>query len=585
MEFRVLGPVEARDGDRRLTFDGAKPRTVVAALLLARETELTDARLGTLLWGSAPPATATSQIHTYMSRLRKRLGPGCRIVRQHSGYLLRTGPAWVDRLEFERLSGLGQRHLAAARYELAAAQLTSALALWRGRALADVTDFLANAEGPRLEEARLAALESRIDADLALGRHTLLVPELTGLVAEHRLRERFRAQLMTALYRCHRQADALAVYDRGRRILAEELGVSPSEALDRVYYAILRRDQPGTGWTIRSRQTVRPAMLPADIATFTGRAADLTLLAAGARRRFMVIGMPGVGKTALAVRASHACAGEFPDGQLYADLGGAGRRPPDPAEVLTWFLRALGTPDHAIPATVDERIQLYRSRLARRRMLVLLDGVAADAQLLPLLPGESACLVIVTGRTWLGTAAELDVIDLDVLDPSESLALLGKLAGPRRLAAEPAAAERLAELCGHLPLALRAAGARLAAKGHWSISHLVRRITAAPSIVDELGPRVRETIEHGCRNLAGGLLPGLRRLATLPSPEFPLWAAARALAIAPRAAEDILEHLIDTRLVRPAPPDANGQPRYRIHALVRQTILNMPTHDKNTRSA
>ncbi|MER5467630.1 AfsR/SARP family transcriptional regulator [Streptomyces sp. NPDC002685] len=239
MEFRILGPVEVRDGQRRIALAGTKMQTVLAALLLARGRTVSDDRMSALLWGWEPPTTRNAQICTYVSRLRKQLGPDIELVRRTPGYLIRTGPARLDLLEFERLADLGRKAQARGRYGEAAGLARSALDLHRGSPLADVTDFLADAERPRLEEAWATVLEQRIEADLELGRHSALVPELTGLVQEYPVHERLRSYLMIALYRCDRQADALAVYRTGCRVLAEELGIDPGPALTQAHQAVL----------------------------------------------------------------------------------------------------------------------------------------------------------------------------------------------------------------------------------------------------------------------------------------------------------------------------------------------------------
>jgi SARP family transcriptional regulator, regulator of embCAB operon len=242
MEYRILGPVEARTNGREVSLDGEKQRTVLAALLIARNGVLSDARLSDLLWGQRPPATLNAQIYTYVSRLRKSLGPGVNITRRAPGYTLHIGSAWFDLAEFEHQVRSGRAALVSGSYAESVRLLGAALALWRGPALANVTEHLAAEEGPRLEEAMINALEWRIEADLALGRHTRVLSELTRLVHEHPLHERFRAQLMTALYRCDRQAEALDLYNDGRRLFAEELGIDPGEMLREVHQAILTAD-------------------------------------------------------------------------------------------------------------------------------------------------------------------------------------------------------------------------------------------------------------------------------------------------------------------------------------------------------
>jgi SARP family transcriptional regulator, regulator of embCAB operon len=235
MEFHVLGPVGARIDGVEVGLDGAKQRTVLAALLLSENHLVPDSRLSTALYGWNPPTTASAQIYNYVSRIRKHLEPGVEITRMRPGYLLRAGDSWFDHIEFERLAVQGRAALQAGAHEQAATSLRAALVLWRGPALADVSEHLAASEGPRLDEARLTVLEDCAQAELALGRHRQLVPELTALVAAEPLRERLRDLLMTALYRCERQADALRVYHEGRRLLSQKLGVDPGVGLDGTY--------------------------------------------------------------------------------------------------------------------------------------------------------------------------------------------------------------------------------------------------------------------------------------------------------------------------------------------------------------
>lgn len=570
MELRVLGTVEAVTGDRLLSLRGTKPRTLIATLALSHGETVPDTRLSAMLWGTRPPATASSQLYTYMSRLRKLLDPDVEIVRKPPGYLLDLGATALDYADFTHLTEQGQELLAAGEHEAAANRLDLALARWHGRALGGVTTFLAEAEGPRLNDARLAALEARVAAELALGRHHTVIPELTALVAEHPLRERLRAQLMIALSRDNRQAEALAVYDAGRRRLADELGIAPGALLSETFRTILRGAQPQTTRSAPARSHSPPATLPPDVSDFTGRERLLTALTSSTDR-VIITGMAGVGKTALAVRAAHEIADSFPDGQLFVDLGGAEDRPRDPAEVLGWFLRMLGTPD--VPPTIDERTQLYRTRLTGQRVLIVLDNAGSGTQLAPLLPTATTCRVIATARRHPTVLAGATTVELDVLPPSDSLAMLTAIVGRDRVRSEPDAARQLSELVGHLPVALRVAGARLAAWQGRPLSHLVRRLTSAPSILDELVVAeldVRARLAHSCRGLGEVQLAALQRLSHLASADIPLWAAARSLAMSPAAAETLLDDLVEARLVQLGHPDPNGQPRFRIHPLIRE---------------
>ncbi|UXY19870.1 regulator protein [Streptomyces cynarae] len=277
MEFRLLGNVEVLGERGAVPLPGAKVRTALAALVLARGWPVPDSALTSALWGWHPPDTRTAQLYTYMSRLRRLLGPSVRLERQQSGYLLHAEDAAVDVLEFEQLAAEGARALRQRQFERASRRLGQALRLWRGTALADVTEHLADAERPRLEEARALALEDRLEADLSLGRHRELIAELTGLVHAFPLRERLRAQLMTALYRCDRQSDALAVYHHGRQLLADELGVDPGPTLSAAYQTVLNNTPvlavPPTGRAaapVPAAAADAPAMLPPPRTTSPG---------------------------------------------------------------------------------------------------------------------------------------------------------------------------------------------------------------------------------------------------------------------------------------------------------------------------
>ncbi|WP_345017434.1 AfsR/SARP family transcriptional regulator [Streptomyces shaanxiensis] len=239
MKFRILGPIDVLLNGDAIQLGGTKPKTVLAALLMADGQVVTDSRLGYLLWRDRPPKTCDAQIYTYISRLRKSLDGQVSITRQGHGYAMSVGDAWCDWKDFTRLSRMGRDALTERRFRLAAKYLSDALSLFRGNALTDGTEHLLTEESPGFEEARMTALEGRIEAFLALGRHTDLVPELLKMVTRHPFHERVRAQLMLVLHRCGRQSEAIAVYHEGRQMLAEELGVDPSQVLTDVYQGIL----------------------------------------------------------------------------------------------------------------------------------------------------------------------------------------------------------------------------------------------------------------------------------------------------------------------------------------------------------
>ncbi|MFE7329712.1 BTAD domain-containing putative transcriptional regulator [Streptomyces sp. NPDC057565] len=595
MKFSILGPVEASVDGADIPLDGTKQRTTLAALLLARGHMVTDDRLSTLLWGWEPPATMSAQIYTYISRLRKRLGPGIRLERRGPGYWLDIGPAGFDWAEFERLAGIGTRALSGGRFEQAARDLREALSLWSAPALSNTTDFLGEIELPRLEEAYMAALESRIEADLAMGSHAALIAELTPLVARHPLRERLRAQLMTALYRSERQAEALAVYRAGRRTLREELGIDPGQALRTVHDAILTGDLdgPAAGAAILSASShswngLVPAMLPSDTTDFHGREKQLAEVTALLRphaahpHRAVITGMSGIGKSALAVHAAQLSREHFPDGQLYVDLRDARGRAKDPYEVLGWFLHALGTPEGDLPVSLDERSQLYRSRLAGRRVLVVLDNTEDDRQTRPLLPGGQLCRTIITGRSPLSGLEGIRLVHLGLPDPDEATGLLARLVGADRVAAEPEAAARLVELCDRLPLALRIAATRLTANPRWRLSRLVARLAPEEHRLSELrlgSHDLRASLHLGHTALDAESRRAFRELARGCAAGLSAREAAEVLGVCEERAEWVLEALADARLIEVSGVCTDERLHYRFLSLVRLFAQEQPASE------
>ncbi|MDH6576344.1 AfsR/SARP family transcriptional regulator [Kitasatospora sp. MAP5-34] len=590
MEFQLLGPIGARQNQNVVPLSGTKIHTVLAALLLYRGTVVSDDRLSTALWGWDPPATRNAQIYTYVSRLRKRLGPEVDLVRQSQGYLIRTGTARLDVEEFERSARLGREALDQHRYYDASVHLGSALALWQGPALANVTDHLADAERPSLDEARVVVLEDRIEADLALSRHRELVPELTGLLAEHPLRERLRAQLMTALYRCDRQGDALATYQAGRRVLAEELGVDPGPVLTDVHRTILRGDLPAAPQAPAAPRVVIPAqrvaarpvpaMLPPELLDFAGRRADLARIrgvlapeGGGRAGAVLLSGMPGIGKSALAVQAAHAVRGRFPDGQLYTDLRRPDGSPKNPWEVLSLFLHALGVDAARASGDLDELVGLYRTHTAGKRLLVVLDRAASDLQLGPLLPNDPGVGVLITSRGHLAAAPSLTV---PLLDDGEALELLMAIAGPDRIGENPDAAQSIIAACAGLPLALRIAGLRLATRPHWSTGQLARRLAIPSTRLEELSfgeLAVSHRLLSPLKGVSAQARHALPKLATIPQPTFSAEAAAVVLGTAEGPTERVLDDLVEARLLEVR---ADRRPLYGFHELVRLLARTLP---------
>ncbi|OKK14736.1 hypothetical protein AMK16_29755 [Streptomyces sp. CB00455] len=588
MEFCLLGPVEARREGRPVGLSGAKMRTLLAALLLARGRVVPDSRLSWLLWGMCPPVTMSAQIYTYVSRLRKLLEPEVTIVRRAPGYAIEAEGSRIDIVEFERLERLGRTALQERRYDEAGTLLGKALDLWRGPALGHTTEFLVEHEEPQWEEGRAAALENRMEADLALGRHQQVTAELTRLVGEFPLRERMRAQLMTALCRSGRQADALRSFHEGRGALADELGVEPGSELTDAYQAVLDGSlatapaRPATGMVVFASGPA-PAMLPAEPGPFVGRERELEavrrLLAPSEHvRRGLITGMAGVGKTALALRAARGCAQDFPDGQLYADLSDGEGRAKDTRAVLVRLLRALGHEAAGSAACdLDDLVRLYRARTDGAKLLVVLDNVADGAQLSALLPAGAEAAVLVVGHTHLSVATGPHTVAVEPMGEDDSLGLLAAAAGADRVAADLAAARRIAEHCDGLPLALRIAGARLVSRPRWSVGLLAGRL-------EDPGNRLRE-LRFGDLDLARSLRAWLRRTGVDPDVlrrftalggrSFCAATAATLLGLSHATTEDLLEQLADASLIEPADP-AGGVLQYRFHRLVLLYARSLP---------
>src|ERR1700733_12735692 len=492
LRFRVLGPLEVWTGQDWSGIGAPKWRALLAVLLLSQGQAVSTDRLIAAVWGDRPPDRAANLVSIYVLRLRRVLGDrdGHLLTTRAPGYQLRLQPGELDAEQFQALAGQGRKALAEGDFRAAADVLAEALGLWRGRALADVPPFaLVTGEAERLEGSRLTALELRIEADLGCGMHAHLGPELRRRFSAQPLREGLWGLLMQALDAAGRHAEALAAYGQARKVIAEELGVDPGPELQRLYQALLTADlvprqqraspaaaspaaaspaaaspaaaspaaaspegempagrvsrRPGAGSSLRRV----PAQLPADVADFTGREANLDQLCAAmseAERRdnpavagAVVAGAPGLGKPALAIHAAHALRRDFPDGQLYVSLRGGSEQPVPPDEVLARFLRDLGVDGARIPVDAEERAALYRTRLAERQMLIVLDDARNAAQVRPLLPGTGSCAVIVTSRHRLSDLAGSRLVDLDVLDDAEATELFMRIIGAERADAEP----------------------------------------------------------------------------------------------------------------------------------------------------
>ncbi|HET9142973.1 AfsR/SARP family transcriptional regulator [Actinophytocola sp.] len=585
MEFRLLGAVEASVNGQPIDLGPGRQRCVLVALLADVNHVVPVEELLERVWGDRRPHRALGTLYSYLSRLRKVLtvDGGVDIAHRSGGYVLDAEPALVDLHRFRQLVA----HARSAGDEAAAAALEESLALWRGEPFATLDNPWINQFRAVLEAERRSALLDRNDLELRRGRHGDLLAELSILAGEHPLDERLAGQLMLALYRAGRQAEAVRIYQSTRGALVEELGLEPGPELSSLHQRILAADPnlagPASAW---GRAPVGPDLvprqLPADVAHFTGRdryLAQLHELLDDTRPPTVAItaidGTAGVGKTALAIHFGHQIAGRFPDGQLYIDLGGhAPGSPMTAVDALGWMLRSLGVLPERIPADEQERAALYRSLLADRRMLVVLDNARSAAHVRSLLPANPRCAVIVTSRTSLASLDGAHHLHLDVLTEDEALVLLARLTGQGQTSREPEAAGTLVLLCARLPLAVRIAGARLAARPGWTIAALVDRLADEQRRLDELevdDRAIRASFAVTHHALKAGTDPVdrqaaelFRLLGMLHWTEMSVPVAAALLDAPAVQAHTALERLLDAHLL-----DSTGPGRYVIHDLLR----------------
>jgi DNA-binding SARP family transcriptional activator/Flp pilus assembly protein TadD len=593
--------------------------------------ELVDA-----VWGAQAPTTAEGGIYTYVAGLRRVLDPdrkprdpGTVVVSTGAGYMLRLPPDGLDADVFER-------QLIAARAERAEGyligaerRLSDALGLWRGGALAAVPGPFAEAERHRLTELRITAAEEHADVLLALGHNEAAIPELAVLVSEHPLREHTRALLMVALYRCGRQADSLRVYSEAREVLATELGIDPGPELSGVHQQVLAMDpelsEPGSaaqttkpsgnGKPGPARETARsaaptrepaaadpvvapvpvqyvpvqiPAQLPMEVAGFTGRRAELAKLHAmlpGAATSSipvaLIVGMAGVGKTALAIRFGRQVVARFPDGHLYVNLRGfdPAAMPVDPGEVLRGFFEALGVGGDRIPDSVEGQVGLFRSLTAGKRILVVLDNARSAEQVRPLLPASPGCMVVVTSRaqlTGLVAAEGARPLRLDVLDSCDATELLRHRLGTSRVHDEPEAVADIVRLCGCLPLALSVTAARAATAPGLTLSALAEELRSSGAHVlgtgEEASTDIRAVFSWSYTQLPEATARVFRLLGLHPGPHVSAAAAASMTGLPLDSARRALSELTRVSLVAEPLPG-----RYAYHDLLRGYAAELAT--------
>lgn len=588
VRFSVLGPVQVVAGQQAVPIERAQRRAVLAYLLLHAGHVVSVEQIVDALWGEMPPATARAQVFAAVSAVRRVLRSVEHdvISSVSGGYRIRVTDEDFDLKAFQacvqRVKGL----LPGA----AVAMLRSALAWWRGIPLAGITGAYLEPARAGLMEQKLAAQEQLYDLELALGHHRDIIAELRMLVEANPLRERLVGQMMLALYRCDRQADALAVFRALRRSLVEELGIDPSPELEALHRRILDNDGSLIA-TVAAGPTATAApkrFLPRDIPDFTGRTAELTQLdafAAGSADACGVLvisaiaGVAGVGKTALALRWAHREAWRFPDGQFYLDLRGYHNEyPMQSIEGVTALLRALGLPADRIPHECEDALALYRATLAARKVLILFDNARSVEQVRSLLPTGQGSLVLVTSRDSLAGLVARDGarrLILGTLPPADAVDLLQRILSPHRGAAEPAAVAALAEACGFLPLALRIAATNVELNPERKISEYLESLHRggrihALSVGDDTSSSLAAVFHHSYRALPAEGRRLFRLLGLIPGGDFTAEAVGALAQLAVGFAQRIMRYLSDAHLLS---EDPSG--RFSLHDLIREYAASL----------
>ncbi|WP_327250863.1 AfsR/SARP family transcriptional regulator [Streptomyces sp. NBC_01244] len=653
--FRLLGPLQVTGLGGPVRVPPGRQEVILAALLLEANRVVSTDYLVDLIWDDEPPDTARTQVQICVSRLRKLFSTAvipAAITTRPPGYVLKTEGDLVDAALFARTVAEARALAKQGALGGAAELLRTAGELWQGDCLSGVSSETLRSKALQLDEERLTVAETRIGLELELGRHHQLVGEIQLLVRVHPLRERLRGQLMLALYRSGRQAEALESYRVGRELLVEELGLEPGSELRALESAILAGEvappsrpaaggygaesaDPGTGTgahagrgtgtgaapasaappvavpvptpavtaavaaadapgaerptplppalppvpAAASYREEIPRQLPADTSDFVGDEAQIgrierTLLGEGGRAvgLAVVVGKPGTGKSTLATHIAHRLSEDgFPDGQLYCDLRGTGT-PATSSEVLGRFLRALGIPGAVIPESQDERAEMYRTLMASRRVLVVLDDAASESQIRPLLPGSCSCAVLVTSRVRLTGLPGAHRVELDVMSTDHALELLVRVIGEDRVRREGVAAEALIRTVGGLPLALRIVAARLAARPHWTLASMVHRLANERHRLDELTHgemTMRASLSLTHDGLAAADRRLLRLLSLAKGPTLPGWLAGALLDDDRPFPSDLLEPLVDVQMLDVVGVESTGGFRYRFHEIIR----------------
>ena len=577
MEFRVLGPIELWSAGRQCDLGPARARRVLAILLLTPRTIVPAEALIDRLWDTQPPPKARESLSVYIARLRASLrlavGDSVRLAGRARGYVLDIDPEAVDVHRFRRLRRQADALAASGDYDHAAALLREADGLWRGQALAGIPgDWVARMRDS-LEEERRAAILERVECELELGRHADLVGELHHLLAQYPLDETFIAHQMAALYWSGRPGEALSLYRETRRLLIDEQGTEPGPMLSDLHQRILCRDPQLAVRAPAQRpgRAARPDTLPPETVEFVGRSPELGLLTEehGDTPQVNVIeGMPGVGKTALAVHAARTVSGQYPDGLLYLDFHGHDSARPslDPAEALHRLLRMLIVPATQIPDAIGERTALWQAQLSRRRVVVILDDADRLDQIRPLLPVTGACLVLITTRRRLPDLEGARTLTLDVLTVDDAVTLFQRIAGPGRAQDDEEVAAAVG-LCGRLPLAIQLTAGRLAQDHPPRLADLIEELSQPTAQLGGAGaasPEVISAFDLSYRALEPDHQRFFRRLGVSPCAYLSLHAAAALDGCSLAEAEKAIAALIDHHLLARAPAD-----QFCFHNLIR----------------
>lgn len=604
LRIRILGPMEISGQGEDRTPSAPMARRLLAALLLHANEQVRTSTLIDELWDGEPPRLARKTIQTYVYQLRKPPhsgagGIGERVETCPNGYRIRLAPDELDLWQFER-------HLARARADLgdgdpesAARTLRVGLALWRGDAFADIeTGPALAARVAQLADARLGAVELRVEADLRLGRHHRLMGELRQLTADHPLNEEFAAQFMLAAYRSGQRGTALETFGQLRRDLVDELGIEPSHRLQRLQRDVLNEAPeldlaPGRATAVRAADgqaalgapatpTVVIAQLPSDTPDFVGRRAELARIVTHAKsgsdplltapQVVTVLGGAGSGKSTVTVRAAHLLREHFADGQFHVRLHDENDRPTDPAAALRSLLRDIGMRVYELPDQVDELARIFRSWSADRSLLLVLDDAYGPEQVLPLLPGGSLSAVLVTSRVRLPGLPGAANVELGPMETDDAVELLASLSGADRVGADVAAARQTVCLTGNLALGVRAVGEKLAARRMWSVTELAARLAPEHHRLAELGSGSLDLLGRlagACARLPDPDSQALACLAGAGAVPFDIPRAARTLAMDTWAAELLVGRLLDHHVVEIAESAPGAATVYRIPELIR----------------